>query len=63
VARIAEQIALADFWNKVQAQEALRNEIVQRLDDEDLLRFDQLPRIADRLVELAKVNCDKLLVR
>jgi hypothetical protein len=54
---------LADFWSKVQAQEALRNEIVQRLDDEDLLPFDQLPRIADRLVELAKVNHDRLVRR
>lgn len=63
VAAISAEIELADFWSKVQAQEALRNEIVQRLDDEDLLPFDQLPRIADRLVELAKVNHDRLVRR
>ena len=61
VAFIRSEITLADFWNKPQAQEALRKRIVQRLDDGVALPLPQLEELADRLLELARVNHAKLV--
>ena len=61
VAFICTEIALADFWNKPQAQEALRKRIVQLLDDGIALPLSQLEELADRLLELARVNQTKLV--
>ena len=60
VAHIQQEIRLAGFWGKAQEQDALRSWLVQRLDDEDLLPYERLPELADRLVELAKKNRDRL---
>jgi len=56
VEHIQQEIRIVGFWRKAQAQEALRNWIVQFLDDHDVLEYDRLPEVADRLVELAKAN-------
>jgi type I restriction enzyme R subunit len=61
VSFIRTEIALADFWNKPQAQEALRKRIVQFLDDGDVLPLSRLEELADRLLELARVNHAKLV--
>ena len=61
VAFIRTEIALADFWNKPQAQEALRKRIVQMLDDGIVLPLPKLEELADRLLELARVNHAKLV--
>ena len=55
------EIALADFWNKPPAQEALRKRIFQILDDGNVLPLSQLGELADRLLELARVNSAKLV--
>jgi len=61
VAFIRAEIALADFWNKPPAQEALRKRIFQILDDGNVLPLSQLGELADRLLELARVNSAKLV--
>ncbi len=61
VEHIQQEIRLVGFWKKVQAQDALRNWIVQFLDDHDVLAYDRLPEVADRLVELARANQHKLV--
>jgi type I restriction enzyme R subunit len=58
---IRSEIALADFWNKPQPQEALRKRIVQMLDDGIVLPLPRLEELADRLLELARVNHAKLV--
>ena len=57
------EIALADFWNKPPAQEALRRRIFQILDDANVLPLSRLDELADRLLELARVNSAKLVQR
>jgi len=61
VAFIRAEIALADFWNKPPAQEALRKRIFQILDDGNVLPLPKLEELADRLLELARVNHAKLV--
>ncbi len=63
VAYIRAEIALADFWNKPPAQEALRRRIFQILDDANVLPLSRLDELADRLLELARVNSAKLVQR
>jgi type I restriction enzyme R subunit len=60
VDHIQQEVRLEGFWKKSQAQDALRGWLVQYLDDQDLLPYDRLPEITDRLLELAKVNHHKL---
>ena len=61
VAFIRSEIALADFWSRPQAQEALRRRIVQFLDDGVALPLPRLEELADRLLELARVNHARLV--
>jgi type I restriction enzyme R subunit len=58
---LRKEIALTDFWKKTHAQDGLRNWIVQYLDGAEVLPFERLPEVADRLVELARVNHDRLV--
>jgi type I restriction enzyme, R subunit len=61
VAHIRKEIRLVGFWGSTHQQEVLRNWIVQRLDHDDLIPFERLPKVADRLVELARVNHPRLV--
>jgi len=61
VERVQQEVRIEAFWKKVQAQDALRGWLVQYLDDLDVLPYDRLPEITDRLLELAKVNHHKLV--
>jgi type I restriction enzyme, R subunit len=60
VDHIRQEISIVGFWTKSQAQTALRSWIFRTLDNEDLLSFDQLDQVADRLMELAKANHHRL---
>jgi len=60
VDHIQREVRLEGFWKKAQAQDALRGWLVLYLDDQDILPYDRLPEITDRLLELAKVNHHKL---
>lgn len=61
VDHVQQEIRLVGFWKNPVAQGVLRNWIVQFLDDQDLFEFDRLPKAADHIVELAKVNHSKLV--
>ena len=56
VEHIQQEIRLVGFWENAHAQTVLRKWLVQFLDGRDVLPFDRLQEVADRLVELAKVN-------
>jgi type I restriction enzyme R subunit len=60
VEHIQSEIALTGFWRNTFAQDVLRGWIVRYLDDQDILPFDRLPAVADRLVDLARANRDRL---
>jgi len=55
-----QEIRLVGFWENAHAQTVLRKWLVQYLDSHDVVPFDRLPEVADRLVELAKANHLKL---
>lgn len=54
VDHIRQEIRAVDFWRNTYAQNVLRSWLVSFLDDHDILSFDRLEKVADRLVELAK---------
>jgi type I restriction enzyme R subunit len=53
VDHVRQEIRVVDFWRNVQAQNVLRQWIIQHL-DQDVLPFERLPEVAGRLVELAR---------
>ncbi len=60
VDHIKQEIGIVGFWAKPQAREQLRGSVFQALDDSDVLPFDRLDAVADRLMELAKANHHRL---
>jgi type I restriction enzyme R subunit len=60
VEHIQQEIRLVGFWENTFAQTVLRKWLVQYLDSRDVVPFERLEEVADRLVELAKVNHLKL---
>lgn len=60
VSHIRQEIQLVGFWSNAHAREMLRKWIVQELDDHNIVPFERLGIVADRIVELAKVNHHKL---
>ncbi|MCG8417722.1 MAG: type I restriction endonuclease subunit R [Proteobacteria bacterium] len=61
VAHIREAVALAGFWRNAIRQEELRGQIFMFLDDHEIVDFDRADAVADRLMELAKANHDRLV--
>lgn len=62
VDHIQQEILLVGFWRNPHAQDVLHKWTVQFLDDQgDVVPFDRLGAVADRLVELAKANHHKLV--
>ncbi len=61
VEHIQQEIRPVGFWQKAQAQAILRFWVVRYLDDQEVMDYDKLPNVADRLVELAKVGLHKLI--
>jgi type I restriction enzyme R subunit len=60
VDHVQQEARLVGFLKNAHAQEVLHKWVVRFLDDHDLLEWGQLPAVADRVVELAKVNHGKL---
>jgi len=60
VAHLQQEIGIVGFWSKAQAQADLRSWVFQTLDDADVLPFDKLDAVADKLMELAKANHHRL---
>jgi type I restriction enzyme, R subunit len=61
VDHIQQEIAIVGFWSRPQAREGLRSWIFMTLDDADLLPFDRLDPMADKLMELTKANHHRLV--
>ncbi len=63
VDHIRQDVKIVDFWDKAQARTSLRSWIFQQLDRADLVVFEQLDALADKLMQLAKANhyrlCDE----
>jgi type I restriction enzyme, R subunit len=57
---IRQTILKPNFWNNFVAQEDLRKWIAGFLDDRDLVPYNQLEQIADKLVQLARKNQHRL---
>lgn len=60
VDHIRQEIGIVGFWEKPQARDALRSWIFMTLDDADVLPFDRLEAVADKLMDLAKANHHRL---
>jgi type I restriction enzyme R subunit len=54
VEQIRQAIGTVDFWRNTYAQDRLRLQITEFLDDHDLVPLDRQQPVADRLVELAR---------
>jgi len=50
------RVRIVGFWSNSTAQDELRKQVVQRLDQKALYPLDQCKRVADRLIELSKAN-------
>lgn len=61
VAHIQQEIGMVGFWSRAQAREVLRSWIFMTLDDANLLPFERLGPVVDRLMELAKANHHRLV--
>jgi len=61
VDHVQQEIGIVGFWSRAQAREALRSWIFMTLDDADVLPFDRLDAVSDKLMELAKANHHRLV--
>jgi hypothetical protein len=48
------------FWSNAYAQEVLRGQIFEFLDEYEIVAFDRADPVAGRVMELAKANQGKL---
>jgi type I restriction enzyme R subunit len=60
VQTIQDEVRIVGFWKNTHAQEVLRGAIFTFLDDNEVVPFADADAVADRLMELAKANHDKL---
>ena len=61
VDHIRAQTSVVGFWSNPHAREVLRGEIFTFLDDYEIVPFEDADAVADRLMELAKANQQKLV--
>ena len=61
VEHIRQEIGIVGFWSRAQAQDGLRAWIFMALDDADVLPFERLDAVSDKLMELAKANQHRLV--
>lgn len=60
VEHIRERARMVGFWKNASYQEELRGQIFMFLDEHSIVDIDAAERLADRLMELAKANHDRL---
>lgn len=60
VGLVRRESTLIGFWKNASRQEELRGQVFTFLTDLDLVDFDRADEVADRIMELAKANQDKL---
>ncbi len=51
---LRSRTCVVDFWRNTYRQNALRGEVIQFLDNNDLFDYDKQPAVADEIVELAR---------
>jgi type I restriction enzyme R subunit len=61
VEHVSQEIGAVDFWRNAHAQSVLRKWLVVFLDDNNILPFKRLEKVADRLMELAKAKHARLV--
>ena len=61
VETIRNEVRIVGFWKNAHAQEVLRGAIFTFLDDNEVVPFSDADAVADRLLELAKANHDRLV--
>ena len=61
VAHVRQEIGIVGFWSKAQARDGLRSWIFMTLDHADVLPFERLDAVADKLMELSKANHHRLV--
>ena len=57
----ATAVSVVGFWKNATRQEELRARIFMFLDENEIVDFDRCDTVADRLMELAKANHEKLV--
>jgi type I restriction enzyme R subunit len=58
---LVTEIGVVGFWKNAYAQDVVRGHVVSFLDDNSVVEFERIESVADRLMELAKANHDKLI--
>jgi type I restriction enzyme R subunit len=61
VQHLQREIAIVGFWKNSHAQEVLRGNVFQFLDEHEIVSFERADAVADRLMELARANHPKLV--
>jgi type I restriction enzyme R subunit len=56
VVEVVGHAGIVRFWHNLHAQDDLRRALIHLLDDRDVFPFEELPAIADKLMELARAN-------
>lgn len=60
---IRDEVSNVGFWKSATRQEDLRGKIFVFLDDNDVVDFDRADAVADRLMDLAKANHERIVRR
>ena len=64
VVEVASHASIIRFWHNPHAQDALRRQLIHRLDNrDDLFSFQEQSAVADKLMELAKANQSLIALR
>lgn len=58
---IREEVSNVGFWKSGPRQEELRSHLFMFLDENEIVDFDDAERVAERLLDLARANHDKLV--
>jgi type I restriction enzyme R subunit len=60
---IRDAVSNVGFWKSAPRQEELQSRIFMFLDENEIVEFDHAEALADRLMDLAKANGEKLVRR
>ena len=58
---IHDEVRNVGFWKSAPRQRALHGELVEFLDGHEIVEFERVDAVADRLMELAKANHERLV--
>jgi len=60
VDHVAQEIDRPDFWRTTHLRKQLRSWVIRRLDDADVLPYDEIKSAADDIMKTAEANHEKL---